>query len=220
MRDVPSHHDFFDQAYVKRWAERAIRERPERGLFFDAFVREALKISRKEISVFEFGSGPGFLAEQLLDHCAIAKYCLFDISPFMHELSRGCLARFSEKTVFVEGDFRKEGWSCGLPRNFDLVVSLQSAHELRHARHIPRLYGKVHRLLVSGGLFLVCDHVNERRGGPAHFMTVAEHLSTLKTVGFTEVSEILSEADMSLIRGKKPRRTGSGTDNYGRGVSL
>ena len=200
MRDVPSHHDFFDRAYVKRWAERATRERPERGLFFDAFVREALKIPKKEISVFEFGSGPGFLAERLLDRCAISKYNLFDISPLMHELSRGRLARFSEKTVFLEGDFRKENWSRGLPRNFDLVVSLQSVHELRHARHIPRLYGEVYSVLAPGGLFLVCDHVNERRSGPAHFMTVAEHLSALEAVGFTEVREVLSEADMSLMR--------------------
>ena len=220
MKDVPSHHDFFDQAYVKRWAERAIRERPERGLFFDAFVRETLKIPKKEISVLEFGSGPGFLAEQLLDRCAISKYCLFDISSLMHELSRDRRARFSEKTVFLEGDFRKENWSYNLPRNFDLVVSLQSVHELRHARYISRLYGEVYSLLVPGGLFLVCDHVNERRSGPAHFMTVAEHLSTLNTIGFTEVSEALSEADMSLIKGKKRQRAGGGTDNYGREVSL
>jgi len=203
MKDVPSHHDFFDQAYVKKWAERAVRERPERELFFDAFVREALKIPKKEISVLEFGSGPGFLAEQLLDRCAISKYHLFDISPFMHELSRGRLARFSEKTVFLEGDFKKEGWSRALPRNFDLVVSLQSVHELRHARHIPRLYGEVHRLLASGGLFLVCDHVHERRGGPAHFVTVAEHISTLEEAGFAEAGEVLTEVDMSLIRGWK-----------------
>ena len=203
MKDVPSHHDFFDRAYVKRWAERAIRERPERWLFFDAFVREALKIPKKEISVLEFGSGPGFLAEQLLDHCAISKYCLFDISPFMRELSRGRLARFSEKTVFLKGDFRKEHWSRNLPRNFDLVVSLQSVHELRHARHIPRLYEEVYSLLVSGGLFLVCDHVNERRSGPAHFMSVAEHISTLEEAGFAEAAEVLSEVDMSLIRGWK-----------------
>lgn len=203
MKDVPSHHDFFNQAYVKKWAERAVRERPERGFFFDAFVREALKIPKKEISVLELGSGPGFLAEQLLNRCAISKYYLFDISPFMHDLSRDRLARFSEKTVFYEGDFRKENWSRALPRNFDLAVSIQSVHELRHARHIPRLYGEVYNLLVLGGLFLVCDHVNERRSGPAHFMTVAEHISTLEEAGFTQVEEVLSEVDMGLIRGCK-----------------
>ncbi len=181
----------------------ANRERPERKVFLDAFAREASQIPGKQLTVLDLGSGPGFLAEELLDQCSISKYYLFDISPFMHQLSRSRLKRFLEKTAFLEGDFKNENWSHALPRNLDLVVSLQAVHELRHARHIPRFYKQVYRLLASGGLFLVCDHVNSRRYGAAHFMTVAEHVSTLEAAGFTDAKEVLSKRDMSLIRGWK-----------------
>lgn len=203
MMEVPSHHDYFDKAYVKEWAENAIKERPERRAFFDAFVREACGAQRQEISVLELGPGPGFLAEQLLDRCSISSYYLFDFSPFMFELSRSRLGRFEGKTVFLKGDFKKKNWPRPLPRNFDLVVSLQCVHELRHAERIPRLYAQIYRLLAPGGLFLMCDHVNARRNQRAHFMTVAEHLSALEGVGFTEVREVFQKVDMSLMRGCK-----------------
>ncbi len=38
MMEVPSHHDYFDKAYVKEWAENAIKERPERRALFDEIV--------------------------------------------------------------------------------------------------------------------------------------------------------------------------------------
>jgi predicted methyltransferase len=117
------------------------------------------------------------------------------------------LARFKERTVFFQLDFKKNNWTAALPADFDLVVSLQAVHELRHASRIPELYAQLYSLLVPGGSLLICDHVNSSLPSghrAAHFMTVEEHLSTFKEVGFIRAREICPAADLSLMAAEKP----------------
>jgi SAM-dependent methyltransferase len=207
VKEVPSDHDFFDPVYVKKWTESIVRYRPERQQLFKAFAAEAARTKKDPLSVLELGSGPGFLAEQLLRHCNISRYVLIDFSPHMLELSRKRLAAFKDRTVFFQRDFKQNNWAAGIRGDFDVIVSLQAVHELRHASRIPSLYAQLHDLLVAGGSLLVCDHVNSRlpsHDREAHFMTVDEHLATFKKVGFPRAREILAAADLSLMRAEKP----------------
>ena len=206
VKEVPSDHDFFDPAYVKQWTDSIVRYRPERRQLFEVFAAEAARIKKDSLSVFELGCGPGFLAEALLENCQIARYTLVDFSPQMLELSRSRLAKFKEKTVFIQLNFKEEHWTDAVPAGFDLVVSLQAVHELRHASRIPKLYSQLYRLLVPGGSILICDHVNSSSRSShraAHFMTVEEHLSTFKEVGFIKPREICPAADLSLMAAEK-----------------
>jgi len=207
LKEVPSDHDFFDPAYVKQWTDNIIRYRPERQQLFKVFAAEAARIKKAALSVFELGCGPGFLAEALLQNCQIVHYTLIDFSPQMLELSRSRLARFKDRTVFFQLDFKKNNWTATVPADFDLVVSLQAVHELRHARRIPKLYAQLYSLLVPGGSLLICDHVNSSLPyghRAAHFMTVEEHLSAFKEVGFIRAREICPAADLSLMAAEKP----------------
>ena len=207
VKEVPSDHDFFDPRYVKQWTDSIVRYRPERLQLFKAFAAEAAGIQKDRLSVLELGCGPGFLAEQLLQNCNISRYTLVDFSPHMLELSRERLARFKDRTVFFQRDFKKKSWTAAIPADFDLVVSLQAVHELRHASRIPRLYAQLYNLLVPGGSLLVCDHVNSRLPShyrAAHFMTVEEHLSTFNELGFIRAREICAAADLSLMTAEKP----------------
>ena len=124
VKEVPSDHDFFDPAYVKQWTDSIIRYRPEREQVFRAFAAEAARIEKPALSVFELGCGPGFLAEALLENCQIERYTLIDFSPQMLELSRNRLAKFKDKTVFIQRNFKEENWTDAVPAGFDLVVSL------------------------------------------------------------------------------------------------
>ena len=160
VKEVPSDHDFFDPAYVKHWTESISRYRPERKRLFEVFAAEAARIKKGALSVFELGCGPGFLAEALLKSCEIARYTLLDFSPEMLDLSRSRLAKFQDRTVFIQADFKKADWAAGIRAAFDLIVSLQAVHELRHASRIPKLYAQLHSLLLPGGTILICDHVN------------------------------------------------------------
>lgn len=206
VKEVPSKHDFFDPDYVKHWIEGVRRYRPERKRIFQAFATEIARAGKETPSLLELGCGPGYLAKEILQGCSVKHYCLFDFSPRMLELSRKQLACFRDKTVFVRGDFKKARWASSLPGRFDFVVALQSVHELRHASRIPRLYRQVYDLLSDGGVFLVCDHVNPpmaARHREAHFMTVAEHLATLRKVGFKNAKELSAASDLSLMRAQK-----------------
>ena len=204
VKEVPSDHDFFDPAYVQHWTESIMRYRPERKRIFNAFAAEAARLN-KGLSVFELGCGPGFLAEALLENCDIARYTLVDFSPQMLDLSRQRLAKFKNKTVFVQRNFKEADWSDGIAAGFALVVSLQAVHELRHASRIPKLYAQLHGLLAPCGMILICDHVNARSGHrAAHFKTVKEHLATFKKVGFIEPREICRAADLCLMAAEKP----------------
>jgi ubiquinone/menaquinone biosynthesis C-methylase UbiE len=206
VKEVPSDHDFFDPAYVKQWTDSLVRYRPERRQLFEVFAAEAARIKKDSLSVFELGCGPGFLAEALLENCQIARYTLVDFSPQMLDLSRSRLAKFKDRTVLIQADFKKNDWTDAVPAGFDLVVSLQAVHELRHASRIPKLYAQLYSLLVSGGRILICDHVNSCSPSghrAAHFMTVEEHLSTFKEVGFIKPREICPAADLSLMAAEK-----------------
>src|SRR6476646_659005 len=123
VKEVPSDHDFFDPAYVKEWTDSIIRYRPEREQVFRAFAAEAARMKKDSLSVFELGCGPGFLAEALLENCQIARYTLVDFSPQMLDLSRSRLAKFKDRTVFIQSDFKKNDWTDAVPAGFDLVVS-------------------------------------------------------------------------------------------------
>jgi ubiquinone/menaquinone biosynthesis C-methylase UbiE len=205
VKEVPSDHDFFDPAYVKHWSDSITRYRPERKKLFKAFVAEAARM-KDALSVFELGCGPGFLAEALLENCDITRYTLVDFSPEMLKLSQSRLAKFKERVVFIQADFKKENWTDAVAAGFDLIVSLQAVHELRHASHIPTLYSQLYELLVPGGKILICDHVNSpslSAHRAAHFMTVDEHLSTFKNIGFINAREICPAADLSLIAAER-----------------
>jgi SAM-dependent methyltransferase len=207
VKDVPSDHAFFDPAYVKHWMESISRYRPERQKLFKVFAEETQRIEKPELSVLELGCGPGFLAEALLTNCQIARYTLLDFSPLMLELSGHRLAKFKDQAVFIQRDFKKDGWSAALAGAFDMIVSLQAVHELRHASRIPKLYRQLYSLLIPGGTVLICDHVNPSSPDAyraAHFMTVQEHLSLFGKVGFVNAREICSSADLSLMAAVKP----------------
>ena len=205
VKEVPSDHDFFDPAYVKHWTESISRYRPERKRLFEVFAAEAARIKNGALSIFELGCGPGFLAEALLNNCPNARYTLVDFSPQMLDLSRQRLAKFKDKIVFMQRNFKEADWTGGIPAGFDLIVSLQAVHELRHASRIPKLYAQLHSLLAPGGTILICDHVNSSSAhGAAHFMTVEEHLTTFKKAGFVNAREICPAADLSLMAAEKP----------------
>jgi len=200
--EVPSDHDFFDPAYVRVWAEDSIRKNPQRSAFFDAFVT-AIDTLGREVVVLELGSGPGFLAEQILGRCQVAAYYLLDFSPEMQELSRHRLAQHSARTVFVEGDFRDLGWPDLVPTPADVAVSLQALHELRHVGRAPRFYGQVRSVLRPNGL-VVCDHLRADGDERPLFMSVDEHLAALAAGGLKDAKLVVEADGMAMFSARNP----------------
>lgn len=105
--DVPYGEDFHDKATAVAWADAAIRKRPWRKTIFEHFVSIVGSASVSHPRVLELGSGPGLLAEQVLERCAsVGQYVLLDFSDAMLEQSRRRLesqAARIRRTILARG---------------------------------------------------------------------------------------------------------------------
>jgi SAM-dependent methyltransferase len=200
--DLPYGEDFHDEAQAAAWADAAARKRPWRPLIFDQFV--AAIAGSPGPRILELGSGPGFLAEHVLDRCpSVARYTLLDFAMPMLRQSQQRLQRHGSRAVFVQADFKSDAWPAEVEGPFDFVFSLQAVHELRHKRHAPRLYRQVRALLSPGAELVVCDHLPEGAFTPRHrrlFLSQTENLTALAESGFVEPRLVWSEHAMALYR--------------------
>lgn len=200
MHDYTGPHDYFNEEYVKEWTQIANSRRPFRLQFFEAFAAELAILSKPRI--LDLGSGPGFLAEHILDRCDAAAYHLFDFSPHMLNLSRARLGRFAERVGFHRGSFLEEDWWQMLPSPFDAIVSLQAVHEVRQADRIPQLYRELRALLGDEGIVLIADQVNDEEKQEEHFLTASDHETALREAGFDEVRQVCAIGDLKMFAGK------------------
>jgi SAM-dependent methyltransferase len=204
--DVPYGEDFHDPAVAAAWAEGVMRKRPWRTKIFQHFVAIVNAAPLAQARVLELGSGPGFLAEQLLAHCPnIDHYALLDFSQPMLDQSRRRLADYQERTEFLRADFKSDTWPSLVGAQVDFVVSLQAVHELRHKRHAQRLYAQLAPLLRPNAEVLICDHLPAGAHTPRHrvlYMDPEEKLQALNGAGLVDAKVIWSEHNMALYRAR------------------
>lgn len=206
MPTVPSDHRFDDPDYVRAWADGINERRPGRAAVFARMATELGSAAVAPRRVLELGSGPGMLAEHLLDaRPEIGEYTLFDFSGPMHDLARERLARHAHRCRHVVGSFLDDGWTTLLSGGFDAVVSLQAVHELRDAELIPRLYRKVRAdLLVPGATMLVADMVNLPGSHAGHLLSVHAHADAFLEAGFGSSEVLEVHGDLGLWRAVAP----------------
>jgi len=202
--DVPYGENFHDEGEAAAWADAAIKKRPWRSLLFELFAAAVSGSAFAAPRVLELGSGPGFLAEHLLDHCpSVAQYTLLDFSEAMLSQSRSRLARHAARTRFVRADFKSDTWPAAAGAPFDFVLSLQAVHELRHKRHAPRLYAQIRSVLSHDAQLIICDHLPEGAPSLRHralYMTIPECLEVLSSARFHEPRVVWSEHNMAMYR--------------------
>ena len=179
--------------------------RPWRQAFFRSFVDELEPLVSAEAAVLELGSGPGFLAREILESLPQVTYTALDYSMPMHVLARERLGPLVQRVDFLQRDFKTPGWAAGLS-SYDAVVTMQAVHELRHRRHAVSLYEVVLRLLRPGGRFLVCDHVCGEgvAANESLYMSLEEHRHALREAGFS-VHQVRHEGGMVLYRAQAER---------------
>jgi SAM-dependent methyltransferase len=196
--DVPSPIDLRLMEDARPWADAALGKRPVRPEFFDTFAR---LIGTDGVRVLELGSGPGFLAEHLLRALPNLQYVALDFSPAMHQLAAERLGERAARVAFVERSFREPAWVDGLGP-FDVVVTNQAVHELRHKDYAATLHAQVRPLLAAGGSYLMCDHFCGEGGlsDDQLYMTVAEQHDALMRGGFASAGTVLVKGGLALHR--------------------
>lgn len=195
--EVPTPIDFRLMRDCVEWESKAMT-RPFRVDFFDAITNELRKLNVAQLSILELGSGPGFLALYILERLPEVKISLLDFSPAMHELARKRLAPYRDRVGFVERNFKEVDWAEGLG-TYDVVITLQAVHELRHKLYAETLHRQAKAALKERGSYLVCDHYFGEDGlqNDQLYMTRDEQRSCLISAGF-EVTEVLIKGGRSL----------------------
>lgn len=210
--DVPYGEDFHDPVAAANWAQTAPKKRPWRTDFFRLFA-DAVSGSRLPAPrVLELGSGPGALAEFVLEHCpSVTDYTLLDFAHPMLELSRQRLLSARVRPHYVHANFKQPDWTGQLIGAFDFILTMQAVHELRHKRHAATLYAQVRSLLSPQGVFLACDHLPGEQPTAARralFMTIDENLAALSAAGFASARCIENSHDMALFIAPVPQTLG------------
>jgi cyclopropane fatty-acyl-phospholipid synthase-like methyltransferase len=204
-QDVPYGNDWDSAAEAASYGEAADQARPWRSEIRDRIAARVATLGRGA-RVLELGSGPGLLAERVLQRCPnLQTYTLLDFSEPMLALSRECLQAFPAAS-FVLASFKSKDWTRRVGGWFDCVVSMQAVHELRHKRHAPRLYEQIHQVLRVPGLVLVCDHTpfDDSPKSIALYMTEQEQQHALANAGFANVHVELAVNGLMLYAGEKP----------------
>jgi SAM-dependent methyltransferase len=202
--DVPSPIDLRDPADAKAWANACETATPGRTAMRATFVNSLAGLGLGS-RVLELGSGPGFLAQAILEGCPqLASYTLFDFSEPMLQMSRERLGA-DTRADFVLGDFKHPDWARGLAGPYDAVVSMQAIHEIRHKRHVPALFRQIRELLAPRGLLLVADRGpkdGSLRWTSLH-STADEQLTAMDLAGFTDRHLVTAIEPLYLVRGRK-----------------
>ena len=89
--DVPSPIDLRSMADSRDWADSAMLKRPWREEFFHRIAQELACLDGSPCTVLELGSGPGFLAQRILEALSSVDYIALDFSASMHTLAKECL---------------------------------------------------------------------------------------------------------------------------------
>ena len=199
--DVPSPIDLRLMSDAREWEQSAMSKRPWRAEVFARFASEIGETLPPVRRVLDLGSGPGFLAEHLLDVLPDVSIVLLDFSSAMHELARARLGERASRVTFVARSFRDADCLQGLGA-FDCVVTNQAVHELRRKRHAVGLHRRVRDVLSSAGSYLVGDHFFGEGGlqNDQLYMSVAEQRDALIEAGFSQVEQLMLKGSLVLHR--------------------
>jgi len=170
---------------AKEWESRMIEHGFYREHFFQQIVNEIALLSDGPTSILEIGSGPGHLAEKILNSIEVEKYALFDLSESMNYIALNCLNAYQEILDINVGNFLDKTDYVNL-NNFDIVVCMQTIHEAGDKNLAPDIYKHISETLKPGGCFLVCDFIHDKTGmdNNTMYMTIEEQREALLESGF------------------------------------
>ena len=192
---------------AQEWEQRMIEKGHYREHFFCAFSDQIKTLFGNPLSILEIGSGPGHLAQRLIQTNNVTKYTLFDLSKSMHQIAANRLEKYKNITQYKVGSFLDSNCFDELGK-YDAVVCMQSIHEVRDKTLAISIYKNIIKTINSAGYFLVCDFVIGTPGmkDTSMYMTESEQKTALLNSGFTSVKLITNHLGLTLFVAKKTNK--------------
>jgi SAM-dependent methyltransferase len=193
--------EFSTDEEIVVWADSLDERWPERQDVRESIVRRLSTMGCSQPTIVELCSGDGRLAKQILDDVPDAKYQCVDAS-----VSLGAYVSRVVGVSTMVADLSGVDWSTPLEQSVDVIVTLQSMHDVGDGTVIERIYGTCYDLLSPGGVFLVADFVvAEDAFDPAKAGRLPQswHLSRLRACGFTDVGSVVAAGQIECFQGVK-----------------
>jgi 2-polyprenyl-3-methyl-5-hydroxy-6-metoxy-1,4-benzoquinol methylase len=175
-------HDWQQPDYAESWVAKNEQRTERRNALLASMLAEAPYAADAPLRVLDVGGGYGFVSQAVLKAFPKANVTLQDFSQPMIEQAQVYLAPHAAQMSYALSDLRNASWGKTLGP-FDLVVSAIAIHNLRDLGAMATCYAVIHSLLVPGGWFLDCDHLDKSGGN-------ALHAEMMRTAGFKSVVEL------------------------------
>lgn len=199
--------DLRTQEDVTEWTTSLQVRYPERAGVMSHIAAQLQALPFANPQVVELGSGPGLLAELLLQELPQMTYLGFDSSELLLAFARTKLAFFGQRARLISADLNTDSWLNQLSGEIHAIISLQALHDFGEERHINRIYGLARRLLVPGGLLLTADFVvPPGQDNPEQLgrRSILRHLELLQEQGFERLACTLSIGEFACLVGFAP----------------
>jgi len=187
---VGAEHEFQNMEFALCWAERFVPT-PERLRLFELIFSQLKEVIPSDGSIVELGTGPGYLANYLLERIPNASYCGIDYSAPMIEIAQKRLQRFSSRVTYTQADLVEEAWEESVSKPVHAIVSTWALHDLGSPSSINTVYERSYSALGNKGILINGDFIKpvgaiqEFEGGRFY---VAKHLELLANSGFSNAS--------------------------------
>ena len=190
-------HRFHSMEYVAKWAQGV--GNPVRESVFHHILAQLVLLDDESLHIVELASGPGILAEFLLERLPNATYEGMDYSEPMLTLARERTGRFGERVHLHQVDLRERDWPSAALRKPRAVISMQAMHDVGEEPEHEAVYTAACQLLAPQGLFLNADLVRQSGNGPSR-IPLDRHLAMLTSAGFPDVTSSLTIGPYSCLR--------------------
>ena len=191
-------HRFHSMEYVAKWAQDV--GNPVRESVFHHMLAQLVLLNEQSPHIIELASGPGILAEFLLERLPNATYEGLDYSAPMLTLARERTERFGERVHLHQADLRGDDWPGAAERRPQAVISMQALHDVGDEPEHEAIYAAARQLLRPPGLFLNADLVR-RSGNASTRIPLSRHLAMLSAAGFEGVESTLTIGAYACIKG-------------------
>ena len=197
-RPARAPHRFHSMEYVANWARDV--GNPVRESVFHHILAQLVLLDDESPHIVELASGPGILAEFLLERLPNATYEGMDYSEPMLTLARERTSRFGERVHLHQVDLRESDWPSAALRKPQALISMQAMHDVGGEEEHEAIYTAAYQLLAPQGLFLNADLVSQTGNGPSR-IPVDRHLAMLTCAGFADVTSSLTIGLYACMRG-------------------